>query len=337
MSNNEYFPHPNSNVDVYRNMSAADRSPVPDKHLQFITVYNDEKAILGASNMIDRYWSGTVWFFNGCSNFDRKNATIAMRTESGVCDADFLDKDRFVVTEDSGVIQILEVVQAADTMMPEIRYLKYECQHDDGITSLAIFDNKTHFVTSGLDYCIKVWHAAELLAENSFSSCHTGIITSVDVMPKSDSVFASTSLDCDALIWDIKQSTPATHLHKKNDNGLTAISWNPSDSHYVAIGAEDGSITLIDLRSPTAVLFQSTVFSRPVHKLKYHAKRKNLLAACSDDTVVKVIDTSENLDIIYENNQHSDFVRGFAWLKDELITCSWDNSVLKHTLSKLSK
>ena len=57
---------------------------------------------------------------------------------------------------------------------------------------------------------IKVWDIVEgLLSTYSFNSAHRDTITCVDVQPGNNSVFASTSLDCEALTWDIRQSKPA--------------------------------------------------------------------------------------------------------------------------------
>ncbi|XP_057342023.1 methylosome protein 50-like [Microplitis mediator] len=331
MSNSDYYPHPNTNADIYRNMTAADRPPVPDKHIQFIAV-NDDKTIVGASSLTDRYWSGTVWYFNGPTNYDKNDAYAVTRTESGVCDAVFLDNYKFLIAEDSGVLQVLEVVKAPETLAPVLQCSGYVCQHDDSITSLAVFDNKTHFVTSSMDCCIKVWQISDLLAEYSFLNAHTNSITCVDVMPKNDWIFGSTSLDCQAFIWDLRQSKPATCLHKKEGNGLTALTWDKNNENIVAIGSQSGSVTLIDIRSPDNVICETQIFLRPVHRLKYHPEKNSWLAGCCDDTVVKVLDPTKHLSLVYQDDRHKDFVRGLAWLQDELLTCSWDDTILKHTV-----
>lgn len=40
MENEDYYPHPNTNADIYRNMTAADRGTISDKHLQFLSIYD---------------------------------------------------------------------------------------------------------------------------------------------------------------------------------------------------------------------------------------------------------------------------------------------------------
>lgn len=113
----------------------------------------DFGAILGASNMTDRYWSGTVWFYKDYTNLNRTEATTATKTESGVCDAALLvGTNKFVVGEDSGLFQILSVNEDAEKKTHELQCLGYSFEHDDAITSISVFDNSTRLVTGGTDY-----------------------------------------------------------------------------------------------------------------------------------------------------------------------------------------
>lgn len=58
------------------------------------------------------------------------------------------------------------------------------------------------------------------------------------------------------------------------------------------------------------------------------------LAVCSDDVLVEVFDINNQLLSLYEDCRHDDFVRGLTWFDRHLYSCSWDNVVLKHTVSK---
>lgn len=61
----------------------------------------------------------------------------------------------------------------------------------------------------------------------------------------------------------------------------------------------------------------------------------NQLAGCCDGNMVKMFDIDRNLVTIYEDDRHQDFVRGLAWHQNKLLTCSWDNSILNHSLVEL--
>lgn len=324
--------HPNLSATVYKNMTAADRPPVPDKDLQFILIYDEHCAILGGSNMTDRYWSGTVWYYDDISNFDREKAFLATKTENGVCDGAFLEENKFVIGEDGGALVVMGLAPSVNFDILELQNLGYACQHDDSLLTLSVFSDRSHIATGGSDCCLKVWDIAELIATHSYGTAHTEIITCVDTQPKSDAIFASTSLDGEALVWDIRESKPAKSI-SKNNVGITAVAWNSVTEHIVAIGARDGSITLIDIRNTVSPLQQDdSMFPRGVHKLLFNPtpEKAGQLAACCDDVVVRVVDINKNLSLVYENNSHTDFVRGISWHNDNLYTCSWDNSVQKH-------
>lgn len=101
--------------------------------------------------MTDRYWSGTVWYYNDTTDFDRDQAFVATKTESGVCDGAYLERDKFVIGEDSGVLQVIGLVEGADTYQQELRSLAYACQHDSSLLTLSVFSDNVHLVTGGMD------------------------------------------------------------------------------------------------------------------------------------------------------------------------------------------
>jgi len=67
--------------------------------------------------------------------------------------------------------------------------------------------------------------------------------------------------------------------------------------------------------------------------ITYLFSRKEQLACCSDSEIVKMFDSYREMLQIYENNSHCDFVRGLAWCKDDLFSCSWDGNVIKHIVN----
>ncbi|KOC67425.1 Methylosome protein 50 [Habropoda laboriosa] len=324
---------PNLNADVYRNMTAADRPLVPDKHLQFILIYDEKSAILGGSNMTDRYWSGTIWYYNDISDFDREKAFVAKKTESGVCAAVYLESDKFIIGEDTGALTIFDISTEPDGVK-ELQCAAYACLHDSSLLTLSAFADKKKVVSGGMDCCIKVWDVTELMVTQSFDYAHIDTVTCVDVKPKSNTEFASTSSDCEALLWDIRQIKPAQSILKR-DVGLTAVSWNPNIENFLAIGTDNGEVVIVDARrSDIEVLRELSAFTRPVHKLLFNPNAEKLeeLAVCCDNTSVEVLDINSQFSPIYKDNRHTDFVRGLTWFNNYLYSCSWDNTALKHTM-----
>lgn len=102
--------------------------------------------------MVDRYWSGSIWFYNEINDFDRHRYTSARKTESGVRAAAYLDKyDKLVIGEDSGNVSVFESTLKPESQVQELLCMGFSCQHDDSLTSLSTFSDNVHVVTGGMD------------------------------------------------------------------------------------------------------------------------------------------------------------------------------------------
>ncbi|XP_012287432.1 methylosome protein 50 [Orussus abietinus] len=321
----------NLNEEEYRNMTPSERPPITDKYLQCILIYNDESALIGASSMTDRYWRGTVWFCNAVSDVERSKSFVALKTESGVTDAAYLgQRNKFIIGEDSGSAQIVEFVKDVETNSQELRVIESVCLHDDTLTTMSVFFDNANMVTGAVDCCIKVLDLVELIPLHTYYYAHKELVTCVNAKPKSTTVFASTSLDNECLMWDVRHYKPAQSIFENDDCSLTSVAWDPCDEHICAVGTLDGNIILLDTRKPKASLEHQSVFPRGIHKLLFHPEKPHRLAGCCDDSIVKICDTSKELAIVYKDDRHADFVRGLAWHNKDLITCSWDDTVLRH-------
>ncbi|XP_077265189.1 methylosome protein WDR77 [Temnothorax americanus] len=326
---------PNLNGDVFRNMLFVEnRSPVDTKQLQFLSIYDEHNALLGGTNMVDLYWNGTVWYYKDISDFSRNRAAaMTQRTDSGIVDAVYLSKSKFVSVEDSGAVQIYQIGEMDEGT--QFQNLEYACQHDNSVLTVSVFSNRRNIVTGGMDCCLKIWDAEDLIASYSYSFAHTDIITGTDVKPTCNSTFVSVSFDSESLLWDIRRAKPATCIFKKKNCSLSAVSWNTNLDHLIAIGTNNGSIVLIDIRQTETPLYESVECDRSVHKLLFNPnpERKEQLACCSDSTSVKIFDAHREMLQLFEDNRHCDFVRGLAWCKDDLYSCSWDGNVIKHIVN----
>lgn len=96
-------------------------------------------------------------------------------------------------------------------------------------------------------------------------------------------------------------------LFKNSDNGLTTSSWKFNNENILALGAIDGSITILDIRNIGATtLHESVPFPNGVHKLLFNPDGSNQLAGCCDSTEIKEFDTSDDLcKTIFEKSAHT--------------------------------
>ncbi|XP_036144115.1 methylosome protein 50-like isoform X2 [Monomorium pharaonis] len=309
----EWTMTPNSNGDVFRNLLfSTDRTLVETKQLQFLSIYDENNALLGGTNMVDLSWNGILWHYKDLSDFSREKASLVQQLDSGVCDAVYLTKNKFVCVGDSGAVQIYEIIQT--NKHDQFQQLAYTCQHDDTVLTISMFANQRNIVTGGMDCCLKIWDVEDLIATYSYSFAHTDIITSIDVKPMCNSIFVSVSLDSESLLWDYRLHQPANCIFRKNNCPLSAVSWNTNLDHLIAIGTIDGSIVLIDTRKTETPLFESTECDRSIHKLLFNpnSERKDQLACCCDNETVKIFDSYREMLQVYEDSSHNDFVRGLA-------------------------
>lgn len=101
--------------------------------------------------MNGRLWNGSVWLYDDCSTFVKEKAAVTVNLDSGVCDATFIERDKFVVVEDSGVLQVFVVIENQLAGSKEVQRLGYACQHDDSILTTSVFHSKSRLVTGGMD------------------------------------------------------------------------------------------------------------------------------------------------------------------------------------------
>ncbi|EFN88372.1 Methylosome protein 50 [Harpegnathos saltator] len=309
-------------------------SPNFKSYPQFLLIDYEYKALVGTINMSSMTWSGSIKYYNDITDFGSKNATITKDTYDGCGDAVFLAEDKFVIVGDRGAIEIFKIAQSTNEFeTPEFQSLNYACHHDDSVYTVSAFSDKKSIITGGLDCCIRIWDVDSFIATQTYTFAHTDNVTATDVKPMCNYVFASTSFSGDTLIWDIRQSKPGLCILDRKGK-YYSVSWNPTMDQFVAVGGDDGTIALMDVRQPNEPLFEPFLHNSGLWKVLFNPDpmRKEQLACCFDSTCVKVLDVTDDMNLIIEDNQHTDYVRGLAWYKDNLFSCGWDDNVIKRVV-----
>ena len=112
--------------------------------------FTDETVFLGASNMTDRYWNGTVLIFDSL-NIKRHEPVAVKKTENGISDAVSLNVNKYIIGEENGIIQLIDLITDKDTGAKELNLTGYTCNHDSSVLTLSVFHNKNNFVSGGMD------------------------------------------------------------------------------------------------------------------------------------------------------------------------------------------
>ncbi|XP_046390935.1 methylosome protein 50-like [Ischnura elegans] len=302
------------------------------------------------------------------------NSLTGVLCDSGVCDGLFLpSKDKILIGKDSGVLQLLQLVEGSrewgggggnagnangsDRLVESMPWeqadqkhhfmtLASAGEHDAAVLCLAVLpssgsNSAFKAVSGGADMCIKIWDVEALVSEHTYRPAHSHQVVKVSAAPKgsnSEGLFASCSLDGTALIWDPRQPRPAHLIFEAPGRcGAQALAWQPQSSAGVlAVGLGSGAVHLVDSRvgKKESTTTKLSVFQRSLHKLVFCPTRPQLLAACADDSVVKVIGLDGNcMNVEYTDDRHEDFVRGLCWepkANSRLISCGWDHRIYAH-------
>ncbi|XP_014666872.1 PREDICTED: methylosome protein 50-like [Priapulus caudatus] len=300
-----------------------------DPHLQGLSYSNEGYLFLCASDLIGRYWSGTLCLFrDGCAAPDITQCLTGCQTEGGLNDVRWITNHKAAVASDSGGLEVWEVNEARD----EMRQISYNYAHDDAANSLDLTcDSHAKAVTAGSDGRVFLWDLETNTHIQGYRG-HTDIIWNAACHSVESNSFVSCSKDGSVLTWDLRQATPASVL-KVLSPKPSCVAWQPGGIN-ICVGTETGGLLLLDGRQG-AVLMQSQPHSRFIHQLAFCPNDSTLVASVSNDCSVIVTKISTTIQAIYANKEHMDFVRGLCWQPDStnmLTTCGWDTKVLAHTL-----
>lgn len=300
-----------------------------EQHLEFIDISEDGHLLLGSSNLVTRNWCGSVWVFNSCDVVPKADESICSHgCEYCVACGKFMESwEKIIIGEDSGKLTILTVSKYDDGSTNFLPNLS-ATHHDSGISSLCLTNDNLTTVSAGSDSRINIWDNNSLELQQKYIPAHSMDITCViSSYDKAEQLFSSCGLDGLALLWDPRQSKPASAIIEKNF-GLTSISWE--NENVLAAGSIAGDVHLTDIRNKQE-LHTFNFNKHPVHQIT--ACSKGLLAACGNSNVLKVWDTNTR-ELLYTSSQHTGLVRWLTWhpVNNFLYSCGFDKRVLSHAV-----
>ena len=78
---------------------------------------------------------------------------------------------------------------------------------------------------------------------------HTYEVQCLDVFNRDGNIIASGANDAAVRIWDIRMKQPCLRVFDKNQCGISTIRFMPDNVNTLAVGRDDSSIIMIDLRT----------------------------------------------------------------------------------------
>ncbi|CAN8023408.1 unnamed protein product [Ixodes persulcatus] len=305
---------------------AGERSEGPC--IDDIKLCKDECLVVACNGLTGSRWHGSVQLHRSPGSVGSGECLASQVADSTVAALVVLTPTSFLAGLDSGALELLRLSKQGEGA-PEIESLFYQCDHDAGLTSLALSTDGCRLASAGWDHSIKIWDLRSMQCTKTYVSAHADVVWKV-AFSADPHVFISCGRDGQVRSWDIRLSRPATILGHC-PSVPRALDWQPQSPSTYAVGLECGQVVVRDLRQPGSDVTLLRPHRRPIHRLLFCPVRPSWLASCADDCLVALADTSRTKDhLVYKSQEHTEFVRGLAWDSGRLLSSGWDGRVHVH-------
>lgn len=300
-----------------------------DYHLEAVDYRSDGAMLLAASSLTGRLWMGSLWVYKNPSSAPNEGfCTAGVQTEAGVVDAKWVTDTGILVASDSGAVEFWELSEN-ETLIVN-KFCRYE--HEDIVSKVCVLAGGLQVVSGSMDCSVKVWDLQTQMVLNSYRA-HTRDVVCVASSPTEEALFLSCSRDGKVLLWDRRNPKPASWLDVGvPDCSPTSLAWHSQQTDTVAVGDEDGNVSVRKLQNPESIQ-TSAVHTHYVTGLAFSSHGSYFIASVSEDCSVAVLDQS--FSEVFRDRTHQDFVKGLSWSPTDpgiLTTVGWDHRVLHHSV-----
>ena len=238
-----------------------------------------EALLLGLSHLEGNNWHGALQ----TRKIDEKYQIVnSVSLEAGVSLARYSQNGKFIVsTQDNGQVTIF------DEKLNEKMVI---AAHDDIVSSLSIsLQNPNLIATVGWDGAICVWDMNSDHVNNpTFHSDGLGILNDVCFHPLETTICCSVGKDGNARIWDTRTLSNESSQVYNMPQICSSVIWNPSDSHQIVAGMEDGTIMLLDQRHLSTSIFTESLHKSRIRRLRTfsndHNQNHTIFSTSEDNT-----------------------------------------------------
>ncbi|KAK8750183.1 hypothetical protein OTU49_015288, partial [Cherax quadricarinatus] len=309
-----------------------------DKYLDFVAINKNGHLLMGSSSLTGRYWGGSIWYYDDVALAPHvEKCLVGYEVGSGVADGAFVDDSTIIIGQDCGSVEFLSIsTESTGAMMTSMCRVE---EHLDAVICVQVTCNRKTALTGSTDMSIRMWDCQTSNVVRLLSLAHSQQVTGLSAHPSDDQLFLSSGMDGNVLLWDLRCQKPASCVYRDWEDKPECVTWlgsadsSSATGEQFLVGLQSGALALRNTKSLNCSIASFQALNRPLYRIAANPK-PGQVAVCGNDTKVLVVDiTNESIDLRYEDDRHSDFVRGLSWRDSEcLVTCGWDKTVLIHQI-----
>jgi WD40 repeat protein len=293
------------------------------KSIDSLHIFNDGQVVIGSSNLFGQQMNGFVTKYLRIEDVPLMPVLTLNPNYGGICNLIATRDKKLICGFDSGHISLLN-----EDLEEQIGVI----YHDNQLCRLNVNKLQTKTVSCSYDSSIIVLDLQTFLPNKCYSYAHSSYIWDVDFNLIDDNMLLSCGRDRDVLIWDLRQSKPASKLVSLKSEP-TALCWSSKDTSNAYIGSSCGQLLLFDVRRPGHEIAVRNISNKSIYRLKT-VLNGNSVAVCADETNFQVY-SFDLLNCIYENNtKHSDWIRAVCEHNGLLYTVGRDTRLVCHSLNE---
>ncbi|XP_058447482.1 protein valois [Malaya genurostris] len=308
--------YPNLNSQQYR-MTRKSPANVLHPCLDHITHNSNGQVVLAGNDLLGRRWGSSFYGWNDANSvLDESKICFKKQCTFSITALKFTnDPNVFVLGNDKGSVELWSTQNPARGEGYSLYQVDKQTEHIEGISAMDLLKgDENKLVTGSNDGCLKIWnYGADLHSISTLTFAHTDEITGLSANEENGSLFASSSLDRSALMWDLRKPRPASAIFDGHEYAFTALYWTSTSeaNQIVGLGDEAGNVHFVDTRQPNIFLQSVQVFSRKIHKISFNGTK---FIVIGNTNKAKFYD--EKLNLLHESIPAPNYLRDVLWTEE---------------------
>ena len=305
------------NIDTVDNI---DNGTAYGQYFETVDILSDNSVIIGSDNLKGTQFNGYVTKYERIEDVPQMPVLSLSPTYGGISNLIATRDRKLICSFDSGHISKLS---------DGLEQLVSVAHHENQICGLSVDRLETKSISCGYDMSLLVLDLNNFVATKCYRYAHSAVIWDNAFNQFDDNLVMTCSRDKNVLLWDLRKQRPASKVTQISTEP-TALCWSQKDMSCAFIGTGSGEVLSVDIRNCKIEGSTKNSTSSRIHRIK-NLFNGRVLAICSDDNYLLVVD-SKCLETIYEDKtSHSNWVRAVTQHNNILYSVGRDTRLVCHS------